>query len=156
MCGDRVGLRSTEHIERHSRAVGGRKIGGGIDGDQQLILAEADHVAIGEHVCPVFADRPLRVVHISAIRGQVLEEPLALPEMHAQVAARDIAQRIRQHPVVVGRTADRAAAHAEDDRGTLSERATLGADDTQSERHETTVGTDPRGGPYRHIMGSLN
>src|SRR5688500_9583502 len=76
------------------------------------------------------------VVGEDAIRAQVMQIKNARVALDARVMRGNIATRIGQHPIVIGRATDRAALRAEPDLGAIAYLAALFTDDAQSKRHE--------------------
>ena len=91
----------------------GRKIVAAGDLDLDLVLADADPVAVRQLVQAVGAERLVIVVDEGAVRARVAQPPGAAAVLDLGVAAGHVAVRIAQHPVVAVVAADAAAVDAE-------------------------------------------
>jgi hypothetical protein len=99
-------------------ALDGRGGGlGGLDFERHhhVVLAKAEQVAVRQAMRGVAAEGPLVVVDVDAVGAQVFQVIVALAEADATVMSGHVTQRIGQHPVIVGGTADGAASDSEDD-----------------------------------------
>jgi hypothetical protein len=134
------GLRSRERSEWMLVGVflgGGRGRALRFQRGDDVVLADAQHVAVYQAIAAraALGERLHIVVDVDAVGADVLQVEVALAELHAGVVRRNVAQRVGEHPVVVGRAANGAALHGKDRGAAVGKRPPLVTDDTQPKRH---------------------
>ncbi len=100
-----------------------------------MVFADAQDVAGLELVRILAAERPVVVVHVSAVAGGVLQQVAALVENDARVTSGYVTHVIGQHPVVLGGTPDASARNSEDKSALVAHLQAMFADDAHPERH---------------------
>src|SRR5579863_10498337 len=102
-----------------------------------LVLTHADDIAVGDAMAAraALCQRLHFVVNVNAVGADVLEVEVPLAKLHPRMVRGDVAQRIGQHPVIIGGTADSAAFHRERGAAAVSKRAPLITDDAQTKGH---------------------
>ena len=109
----------------------------GIQGDDDLIVADAQDIAVLQPIAAraELRDRLRLIIDEHPVGAQVFEVEVSVAKMDAGVVRGHVAQRVGQHPIIVARAPDRAAAHAENDGVSLGEQPPVIADDAQAKRH---------------------
>ncbi len=122
---------------RRGAGVSGRLLDLGIEGRHDLVITDANHVAIADGVAFGSAAREgLRlIVYEHAVRAHVLQVEPAVAIFDPRVVSRNVTKRIRQDPVVIRRAADSAPIDRKDDTAAVPERPPLITDDAQAKRH---------------------
>ncbi len=124
----------------HGRGIelsrSGRRLGG-FDGDHDLILADADDVAVLHAISAreSLRDRLLVVVEKDAVRAEIVEEIVPVAILHATVVGGYVPQRIGQHPIIVGGAPEGAAVDTEYNRAAITQYPPVITDDAQAKRH---------------------
>ena len=115
-----AGRNEVLHLERrvevrvgHWRGFPGREVVAAGDLDLDLVLADAEQVAIAEGVRAIRPERFVRTVDECAVGAGIAQEPGAAAVLDLGMATGYEALGVAQHPVVAGVTADAAAVHAE-------------------------------------------
>ena len=115
----------------------GLGLGVALHRDHDLIVADPQDIAVLQPVATraELRDRLRHIIDEHPIGAEVFEAEVAVAKIDAGVVRGYVAQRVRQHPIVVARAPDRAAAHAEKDGMALGELPPVIADDAQAKRH---------------------
>ncbi len=80
-----------------------------VDGDGDLEITEAQHVTVEQAADVALADRLAIAVDVNAVGAGIDEIVDAALEIDGRMTSGNVAIRVRQDPVVLQRTADRAA-----------------------------------------------
>ena len=92
-----------------------------LDGHYELVFPDSQQISAAQLAGDVLTERLFVLVDVHAVGAQVLEEVLPVATGNARMARRNVAQRIRQHPVVLGGAPNGGAGGAEHDAAAVAE-----------------------------------
>jgi len=131
-----------------------------LEGDTDLIFPEAQHVAVAQQVSlrAALGERFGLVVHVDAVGAEIFQIIATLTARDARMPGRNVALRIGQDPIVVGRAADAAALGPELDAVPSRQLPAVAADDAQTDGHGVLMGRvmvdGARAGSKRAVSGA--